>query len=151
MYKARTCQNCRYYALKICLLVHISMNFVYRVACLQNAGSGSGNGLAPNMRQGNCCNQCRPSSPIQLIVYDTTSGCWRECTWIDIETKIACFFHQHCPVETQNAKAINKNLEIHTVQTIVPWPNPKQWQMGHTSDLMIIIRWSTHILTIIVR
>ena len=28
---------------------------------------------------------------------------------------------------------------------------PKQWRMGHTSDLMIVIRKSTHILTIIIR
>ena len=27
----------------------------------------------------------------------------------------------------------------HTAHTIVSWPNPKQWQMVHTSDLMMII------------
>ena len=34
----------------------------------------------------------------------------------------------------------HKNITRHTAHTIVSWPNPKQWQMGHTSDLMMIIR-----------
>ena len=29
-----------------------------------------------------------------------------------------------------------KNIERHTVHTIVVWPNPKQWLIVHTSDLM---------------
>ena len=32
----------------------------------------------------------------------------------------------------------NKNIERHTAQTIVSWPNPKQWIIVHTSDLMMI-------------
>ena len=38
----------------------------------------------------------------------------------------------------------NKNIVRHTAHTIVSWPNPKQWLMIHTSDLMMIIRQSTH-------
>ena len=34
---------------------------------------------------------------------------------------------------------IDKNVEIHTVRTIVSWTNPKQWQMVHNSDLMMMI------------
>ena len=34
---------------------------------------------------------------------------------------------------------------------IVSWPNPKQWLMVHIADLMMIIKWSTNILTIIVK
>ena len=34
----------------------------------------------------------------------------------------------------------NKNIEKHTAHTIVSWPNPKQWVIVHTSDLMMIIR-----------
>ena len=30
-----------------------------------------------------------------------------------------------------------KNLERHTVHTIVSWPNPKQWIIVNTSDLMM--------------
>ena len=30
--------------------------------------------------------------------------------------------------------------KIHTVHAIVSWPNSRQWQMGHTSDLMMIVR-----------
>ena len=44
-----------------------------------------------------------------------------------------------------------KNIERHTAHTIVSWTDPKQWQMGHTSDLMMIIRSNTGILTIVIR
>ena len=30
------------------------------------------------------------------------------------------------------------NMERHTADAIVSWLGPKQWQVGHTSDLMII-------------
>ena len=32
----------------------------------------------------------------------------------------------------------------HTAHTIVSWPNPEQWLMIHTSNLIMIIRLSTH-------
>ena len=50
------------------------------------------------------------------------------------------------------SKILNyKNKERHTMHNIVSWPNPKQWQKGHTSDLMMIIRSSDSILSIITR
>ena len=45
----------------------------------------------------------------------------------------------------------NKNAERHTAHTVVWWPNPKQWVIVHTSDLMMIIRQSIYILSIITR
>ena len=33
-----------------------------------------------------------------------------------------------------------KNIERYSADTIVSWPNPKQWVIVHTSDLMMIIR-----------
>ena len=36
----------------------------------------------------------------------------------------------------------DKNIKRHTAHTIVSWPNPKQWILVHTSDLMMIIRQS---------
>ena len=39
-----------------------------------------------------------------------------------------------------------KNIERHTAHTIVSWPNPKQWIIVHTSDLMMIIRQSVNSL-----
>ena len=42
-----------------------------------------------------------------------------------------------------------KNIERHTAHTVVSWPNPKQWVIVHTSDLMMIIRQSINILSII--
>ena len=44
-----------------------------------------------------------------------------------------------------------KNIERHTAHTIVSWPNPKQWVTVHTSDLMMIIRQSIYILSIITK
>ena len=38
-----------------------------------------------------------------------------------------------------------------TADTILSWPNPKQWVIVHTSDLMMIIRQSIYILSIIIR
>ena len=46
---------------------------------------------------------------------------------------------------------LHKNIERHTADTIVSWPNPKQWVILHTSDLMMIIRQSIYILSIITR
>ena len=45
--------------------------------------------------------------------------------------------------------AVYKNIERHTADTIFSWPNPKQWVIVHTSDLMMIIRRSIYILSII--
>ena len=44
-----------------------------------------------------------------------------------------------------------KNIEKHTAHTIVSWPNPKQWVIVHTSDLMMIIRLSIYIFSIITK
>ena len=40
----------------------------------------------------------------------------------------------------------HKNIEKHTAHTIVSWPNPKQWKLDHTCDLMMIIRQSVYSL-----
>ena len=42
-----------------------------------------------------------------------------------------------------------QNKERHTADTIVSLPNHKQWVKVHTSDLMMIIRQSIYILSII--
>ena len=43
------------------------------------------------------------------------------------------------------------NIERQTEHTTVSWHDPKQWMIIHTSDLMMIIRQSTCILSIITR
>ena len=45
----------------------------------------------------------------------------------------------------------NLKLSWHATLTIASWTNHKQWLMIHISDLTMVIRWSTHILTIITR
>ena len=52
-------------------------------------------------------------------------------------------------VVTSDDKA--RNIERHRVNTIVSWPNPKQWIKVHTSNLMMIIKQSICILSIITR
>ena len=37
------------------------------------------------------------------------------------------------------AKCGYKNIETHTAHSIVSWPNPKQWIIVHTSDLMMMM------------
>ena len=61
----------------------------------------------------------------------------------DTKHKRTCIYmHHECIVK-------KKNNERHTAHTIVSWPNPKQWVIIHTSDLMMIIRQSMYILSII--
>ena len=50
-----------------------------------------------------------------------------------------------------SSNPLHKNIERHTADTIVSWPNPRQWVIVHTSDLMMIIRQSIYILSIITR
>ena len=45
----------------------------------------------------------------------------------------------------------DKNIERHTAHTIASWPNPKQWVIVHTSDLMMMIKQSIYILSIITK
>ena len=59
-----------------------------------------------------------------------------------------CWCHGQCNCSLFSLK---KNTERHTAHTIVSWPNPKQWVIVHTSDLMMIIRQSIYIISIITR
>ena len=52
---------------------------------------------------------------------------------------ISIYFQPFLPIQFNDAvKQMYKNIEKHTAQPIVSWPNPKQWDMGHTSDLIMI-------------
>ena len=44
-----------------------------------------------------------------------------------------------------------KNIARHTAPAIVSWPNPKQWKIVQTFDLMMIIRQRINIISIITR
>ena len=48
-------------------------------------------------------------------------------------------------------KIIDKYIARHTAHTIVSWPDPKQWIIVNTSDLMRMIRQSIYIFSIITR
>ena len=43
---------------------------------------------------------------------------------------------------------LHKNIARHIAHTNVLWPNPKQWLMILISDLIMIIRWGTNMLTL---
>ena len=58
--------------------------------------------------------------------------------------------HYYCDMTVTRLLAY-KNIERHTAHTIVSWPNRKQWVIVHTSDLMMIIRQSMYILSIITK
>ena len=57
-----------------------------------------------------------------------------------------CFVQQKC-----TDVCFGKNIERHTVHTIGSWPNPKQWVIVHASDLIMIIRQSIYIISIIIK
>ena len=81
------------------------------------------------------------------------------CTWVSrvipiytvLFPLIPCHFHSSSVISTLPCYVLSsrKNIEKHTVDTIVSWPNPKQWVIVHTSDLMMIMRQSIYILSII--
>ena len=50
-----------------------------------------------------------------------------------------------CSVYYAPSYSSHKNIERHTGDPIVSWPNPKQWAKVHTSDLMMIIWQSIYI------
>ena len=55
------------------------------------------------------------------------------------------------PVMWRGGVFYHKKIERHTAHTIVSWPIPKQWVILHTSDLMMVIRQSKYILSIITK
>ena len=48
-------------------------------------------------------------------------------------------------------RRFTNNIKIHTAHTIASWPNTKLWVIVHTSDLMMMIRQSIYIFSIITR
>ena len=64
------------------------------------------------------------------------------------------FFTSHSYLTGVTAAAlkyVRKNIEWHTAHTIVSWPFTKRWQLGHTSDLMMIIRSNSGICSIVIK
>ena len=75
---------------------------------------------------------------------------WAACHLKSQETRLfstAC----QCQLQRLNKAPINWLTERHTAHNIVSLPNPKQWVIVHTSDLMMIISQSIYILSIITR
>ena len=64
--------------------------------------------------------------------------------------RLRCVISAKCNTSSTQ-QLIVKNIERHTAHTIVSWPSPEQWVIVHTSDLMMIIRQSTYILSIITK
>ena len=71
-------------------------------------------------------------TPISTII--ESSDTWNVTIWCD-QIQYIIWWMTWLPVSWYH-----KNIERHTVATTVPWPNPKQWVIVHTSDLMTIIR-----------
>ena len=81
-----------------------------------------------------------PSFRHGSLAHSSTSEGWINVEWY---IRMVC--------DSIAVTKIHKNTERHTAHTIVSWPNPKQWVIVHTSDLMMIIRQSLYILSIITR
>ena len=67
---------------------------------------------------------------------------------------VTCLYNQKQRILHKRLQArftYHKNIERHTAHTIVSWPDPEQWVTIHTSDLIMIIRQSIYILSIITR
>ena len=85
--------------------------------------------------------------------YITSSGIFVTWKWIKTIGTGISLFNRSCPYAFNasidfwliTTSQVDKNIERHTVHTIVSWPKPKQWVIVHTSDLMMIIRQSIYI------
>ena len=49
---------------------------------------------------------------------------------------VCVYFHQH--IWSMKIHIKHKNIARHTAHTIVSWPDPKQWVIVHTSEMMTI-------------
>ena len=75
------------------------------------------------------------------------------CFFVNLIWYLYLFWlNKHCPslslsldMGSDNIGLVHKNTERHTAHTIVSWPNPKQWVIVRTSDLVMIIRQSIYI------
>ena len=72
----------------------------------------------------------------EIFIISCTGSCYLE----NVRSSVWRKFHQN-----DISVSVRKSIERHTAHTIVSWPNPKQWVIVHTSDLMMIIRQSIYI------
>ena len=52
---------------------------------------------------------------------------------------ILTVMHSGMDLHYHSLNHLHKNIKRHTAHTIVSWPNPNQWIIVHTSDLMMFI------------
>ena len=73
-------------------------------------------------------------------------------TWVDYHYKMKYKYSlDHHKTDESDNMQFHMNIWRHTVHTIVVWPNPKYWLIVYTSNLIMIMRESTHILTVTTR
>ena len=103
---------------------------------------------------GKCCTLC-----VQ-IVWLLAGANWHEAPWkLGLFTFLivkwtllsACFNRHGNDANLHFVGQADKNIERHTADTSVSWPNPKQWVTVHKYDLMMTRRQSIYILSIITR
>ena len=78
-------------------------------------------------------------------IYSVSSVCLRLSHFIQLS------FVQYMGLCVFSLPISRMNTERHTAYTIVSWPNPKQWVIVNTSDLMMMIRQSIYFLSIITK
>ena len=74
------------------------------------------------------------------IIISITQICLENCGRARINIRMIWSKHLDNSVWRIFVKHIHKNIGRHTAHTIVSWPNPKQWIIVHTSDLIMMIR-----------
>ena len=89
---------------------------------------------------------CDKDRELDTIISEITSAPTRHSC--EVHNKKGIHLYYSCCYQHDIRKEY-KNIERHTADTIISWPYPKQWVRVHTSDLMMIIRQSIYILSVI--
>ena len=104
---------------------------------------------AGDLRRGqHPCYISAPNRRRAITLTNNGQDLWRHIASLNLNHLINVYQYFTYP-RNFDGKGYDKNIERHTADTIVSWPYPKQWVIVHTSDLMMIIRQSIYILSII--
>ena len=127
------------------------------VHCIDTQNNAIGNAMSKTELA--CARQCIMNLYIDGLVQER-----RNLSMLAMELRVSCTNYRYPEAWIDsNYYAIywdfalrcqykcHKNIERHTAHTIVSWPNPKQWVIIHTSELIVIIRQSIYIPIIITR
>ena len=90
---------------------------------------------------GNDKNDKKPKRPQAAIYLNSDAKAWKYFITMKLKDDVTITCEKN-PVRIRvqieiypiDDELTDKNIERHTAHTIVSWHNPKQWQLGNTSD-----------------